>query len=228
MKGQEVINHIIYAEMPDMDNVREKCIGQSAPQKKSSNRLFIKSLATAATAAVLVFVFLFLESGNPKTQNSFSIRTHAIEQQLHEMHDSLTLSEGSVAEVTIFQDTGSTESTFAHINIYQSIHIVVEGDNLEQVEFFIDGEGEFKKVQYLTADGVFVDSAHGLTVINEVLLGNSFTLDDLDSLSESNSVILAGRSGLTEDSAYITIRAVATFHDSTTQEERLSIIRHLP
>jgi len=225
MTGQEIINHVVCGEMPDMDSVREKCIQQTTIHKKHIKRSPPRSMALAATAAVLVLCFFLFWNSARQASNSFSIKAYALE---YSENGSIVMHEGHTAEATIMSGsmTGEEEgSTFC--DLYFSFCFDVKGENINGVEFFTDGEGDFKKVQYLTKNGEFVDSEHGLTVISEKYLGNSFTLDDLGSLTDGY-VLLAGKHGPVYESFTLTVRAVATFNDGATQEEIFDIFIPMP
>jgi len=227
---KNMINHVVPSDSL-MQEVRDKMVTIAETRVHTPGtahrKLMLCILLVLATAA-FVFVFTVFESNDSQAHNSFSIRIHTLEQQ---RNGSVTLQEGTIAElsVTMTGDFIDSEGSLvtSYSNLYQSINFHIEGENIKQVEFFIDNGGAFKKVQYLTENGEFVDSISGLTIISETYLGNSFTLDDLGSL-EDGYVILAGKPGIVTKSSSLEIQVIATFNDNTTQEEYLNIYLPLP
>jgi len=194
-----------------------RAIAPGSAQRKTK----LRYLLITATAA-LVLLFILFESSDTQINNSFSINVHALELQ---RNGSVTLREGSIFESTMTMTGDFFDSegrfTYSYSNLYQSIYFIIEGENIKHVEFFTD-DGDFRKVQYLTENGEFVNSRHGLTTISDKHLGNSFTLDDLGSLTDGY-VILAGKPGIATKSFSLTIHVIATFDDNTTQEELLNV-----
>jgi len=45
MKGKEIINHIVRAKMPDREQVKERIIMQSLPEKRTTSRQVYRSPA---------------------------------------------------------------------------------------------------------------------------------------------------------------------------------------
>ena len=79
-----------------------------------------------------------------------------------------------------------------------------------------------------TVNGEFVTHTDTwLIEISARYLGNSFSFNDLGSL-EDGYVLFAGKPGVTNESLSLTVRAVDTFNDNTTQEETLEIYLPLP
>ena len=59
MKGKEIINHIVHAEMPDMEQLRENCILEATKQTAVKRTVWVKRLVPVAACLVLVFAALF-------------------------------------------------------------------------------------------------------------------------------------------------------------------------
>jgi hypothetical protein len=124
MKGQEIVNAIVRANMPDIARVRERCLQQPFPER-AVNPLYRRPcflFATAAALAVCVIVgsvFIFSGDGG----NVFVAKTYAF----HEMED------GSVElrEVEVYGDNDNglyltitlMDGAAKSVGVYTSNHV---------------------------------------------------------------------------------------------------------
>lgn len=243
MKGQQIIEFIARAEMPDIEQVREKCLAQAAAEKRRVRRPVFLAGVTLAAAAVLAVCFIFGNSlFTPKPGNSFAIKAYALEQQ---EDGSFSVSQTKV------DDSGNAlgfgGSGFG--SYYKGIFLNFEGQNIQSVEIFAyDGEyyakthhptecGEimFAKQRILMLDGKILYGLRTDTYDEEgkfipvktfyttgpfQRLGSRFTMT-ADELTE-DLLLYVGRvrlRGYVSPNLNITVHAVATFTDGATQEE---------
>ena len=236
MKGQEVISNIVRAEMPDISQIRDKCVRETAAQEHSTrqatrmNRPLFRTMAlTAAAVAVLVCLGLFGNTfSNNRSDNAFSVIAYAYED---EENGSISLRSYEVTP----EGWQSCVSTSDYYGYYRSIYFGVEGNNVENVEFIAVGDCKFKKERYLFENGKFAESNYheyydddgnltgigcSYTKLSEEVFGNSLTLEELGELAE-DEILFVGRPHNGDDFKIplnLTIRAIATFKDGTTQE----------
>ena len=219
MKGQEVIDHIINSDMPDFEYVREKCIRQQTSNAQRSKRLVLRVMTTAASLAVLVFVFYLFDNSDMQPHNSFSITAHAVEQQ---GSGPVTVQDDTTAEI-ITWNLNDSERSFTYNDLRQSIQFFIEGENIKEIEIIADGRGNFTSVRYLTENGELVESEHGLTVLSETYLGNSFNFNDMGSLLDGYVILTDIPGFITASDSDVVISVIATFEDNTTQTELVRI-----
>jgi len=222
MKGSEIIKFAMGEEMPDMAQVRDNCVKQTAPVKRRTSSPVFRLVSIAAVAAVVALCLNLIDIADTQTANTFSIQAHAFGQG---ENGSVDVQSGTINSITITADITEDEEIFTFSNVYQSLYFVVEGDNIKDVELFTDGDGDFKRTRYLTDNGEFVDSEHGLTIISENRLGKRFTLEDLGDLSDGY-VLMAGIPGTVNEDTTMTIHVIATFTDGTTQSQVIVIDIH--
>ena len=76
MKGKEIINHIVKTKMPDLEQVREKCVRQTFSESRIMPRKIwlSASVATACMALVLTLVFV-LQLGGGAVAFALSVST---------------------------------------------------------------------------------------------------------------------------------------------------------
>ena len=72
MKGKELIQTAVRAEMPDMEQMRENCIRQAAEKSGAKRGIWAKSLVPAAACAVVIIAAVFafpnlIDGGSPVT-----------------------------------------------------------------------------------------------------------------------------------------------------------------
>ena len=140
MRGNEIINHIVRAEMPDMDQVRGKCVQQEISQKQHKKRPRFRSAVTLATTAAVVICFLLGNMLlNPHGDNVFFVKAYAMEQQ----------ADGSIGlrEVDVVDQPDTWGGYFDGENFYVSVGLKYEGENIKSVDFTA-AEGFFAK-QYI-------------------------------------------------------------------------------
>ena len=239
MKGQEIVDQIVRKEMPDIEQVRENCHSQTAPQEHRSSRPYLRTAVfTAVAAALVIGIFLF---GNvlstPDNKNFFSISAHALELQ----------EDGSITllnyEVSSRDEHGGsfaiTTSSPEVESYYEAIFINVEGANIKNVEFLTDEGLIFKNTYLLAENGVIVihdtiqynentdDDGNTIgyygnfTILSEEYLGNRFTLNDLGDPAEG-AVLFVGGEGF-DFGTIVTIHALVTFNDGTIHEETFTM-----
>lgn len=131
MKGNEIINHIVRAEMPDMEQVREKCVRQAISQEQHRKRPRPRSAFMLATAAavicLMVFGSMFL---TPRDGNMFVIKAYAMEVQ---EDGSVQLREVDIADTRPEYWGGYIDRETN--TLYVSLGLRCEGENIESVEF---------------------------------------------------------------------------------------------
>lgn len=227
MNGKEIITHAVRAEMPDMEQMRDNCVIQAQTTtlnqhgKRPGLRFAIPITATAAVLAVMLFGNTFLHT---QTGNAFSINAYAMEIQ-----DDGTVSKFALND-QIEDETGiTTWSAMDGEYSYRGIAIECEGKNIQSVEFSADDDAMFAKMYVEIENGKIVYDKEfydgdkligGRIEADPERIGSSFTLE-MDEMTD-NLILFAGKP--TSDGEYIypldlTIRAVATFNDATTQEE---------
>lgn len=248
MKGNEIIDFIVQNEMPELEQVREKCLLQATAEKRQIiKRPLLLASATLATAAVLAMCFLL---GNtlfsPKPGNSFSLKAYALEQQ----------EDGSFQiNDTIVDDSGDVlgYGTGGDFSYYRGLYLNFEGQNIQSVEFYAYDDEDYAKTHHPTECGeIMFARQHVLMVNGKIIyspvgpfydaddtdgnnprydkqlytttpfqrLGNRFTMTP-DELTE-DLLLYVGRirlRGYVSPNLNITVHAVATFTDGTTQEE---------
>ena len=240
MKGQEIVNQIVRKEMPDIEQVRENCHSQTAPQEHRSSRPYLRTAVFTAVAAALVISFFLF--GNvlltPDSKNFFSISAHALELQ----------EDGSITllnyEVSSRDEQGESfaigTSSPEGVSFYKAIFINVKGANIKNVEFLADEGLMFKNIYLLAENGVIVihdtiqsyeisdDDGNtvgysgNFTILSEEYLGNSFTLNDIGDPAEG-AVLFVGGEGF-DSGTNVTIHALVTFNDGTIQEETFTML----
>ena len=131
MKGNEIINHIVRAEMPDMEQVRGKCVQQAISQEQHKKRPVFKAAVSFATAAavicLMVFGSIFL---TPQDGNMFVIKAYAMEVQ---EDGSVQLREVDIADTRPEYWGGYIDRKTN--TMYVSLGLRCEGENIESVEF---------------------------------------------------------------------------------------------
>ena len=206
-------------------------------QNQHKRRHVIKAIASLSAAAAVICLMVF---GNmrtaPQAENAFSLKAYAME---HNADGTATMREVDLL--------GETHSWFSHYDgkeLYLSINLKCEGENIERVDFYTD-DGFFAR-QYLKIENgviIFEDGvpsggttdADGHTTIFHYghdfeRIGNSFTLSKGDMTDDL--LLFLGMEieteGLRDSSRNhippsINIRAVATFLDGSSQEETLTL-----
>ena len=248
MKGQKIIDQIVRAEMPDMEQVREKCVMQvqtESREQRSRRQIRRFGVSAVAAAAVLCLCLFGNTILTPQGNNSFFVEAYALEQQAD---GSITLSDSTVdssgESSSICLGIGSPGNLY----LYSAISLNIEGENIKSIEFIGENDCMFLITDVLTENGELVmhedreytimdydgNEMAGLgsfTILSMENLGNSFTLDDMDTLAEGaflfteDTVLFAGKSVEDDNALNLTISAVATFNDGTTQEQILTIAR---
>ena len=235
MKGHEIINYICRAKMPDREQIRENCIRQIATQAQGTTRLFFRLPALIAVTAIVAICFIFGNMIlNPQNNNSFSVIAYALEQQAN---GSISLRDHDI--------TSSGEKRYICLSngdsyMYFGIYFELVGENIENVELIADRDNKLILAHVLTENGELVTYNHqeyydddgnfegysaDFTVKSQEALGNSYRIDSIDGLPE-DSILFVGKPDPDRDYSVppnITIRAVATFKDGTTQEETFLI-----
>lgn len=235
MKGNEIINHIVRAEMPDMEKVREKCVRQAIPQEQRRKRPRFRSAFTLATAAavicLMVFGSMFL---TPQDDNIFVIKAYAMEVQ---EDGSVQLREVDIADTR-------PEYWGGYINgetntMYVGLGLRCEGENIESVEFST-ASGFFAK-QYIgnlsnikTSGDISVGSLRVGPDNQMVVFGRDF--DDIGSTiildnETSNDYLLFWGGNYVESAESesppfpkeINVHAKATFSNGKTVEKDVTI-----
>jgi len=227
MKGKDIIKHIARAEMPNIEQVRENCHRQAIAQKQKKPLLRRVGFA-AATATVLVVCFIFgsifFSSQDGGASNLFIIRAYAMERQ----------ADGSamLREIDLFEQSHSWGGFLDGENFYLSIRLRAEGENIQSVEFFTD-DGFFAK-QYIEMENggivlgdapiLYVGESDFIAVFGTdfEIVGSSLILDS-DAITDDLLLFLGLAVTDGQIPRQMTIHAIATFHDSTTQEETISI-----
>ncbi|GHU49290.1 hypothetical protein FACS1894127_2160 [Clostridia bacterium] len=216
--SQKLIDATCAAVLADMEAQEER---ETRPQRKLP--LFRSAVALATVAAVFCLVMFGTTLLNPQTDNVFSIKAYAMEQQ----------TDGSVElrEVDLINQDHIWSGYNDGENIYLNVRLKCEGENIKSVDFFTD-EGFFAK-QYIkmengkiVTDNVpisYVGDSHTLVMYGTdfEIVGSKLTLEK-DVMTDDLLLFLGssinGRMPLT-----MTIRALATFNDGKTQEETLMI-----
>ncbi|NLO38286.1 MAG: hypothetical protein GX115_02265 [Ruminiclostridium sp.] len=223
MKGNEIINHIVRAEMPDMEQIREKCIRQVISQEQPRKRPRFRAAVTLATTAVVVICLLFgTMLLNPHGDNVFFVKAYAMEQQ----------PDGSIGlrEVDVVNQPdvwgGYTDGKV----FYVSVGLKCEGENIKSIEFSTE-EGFFAKQHiddlknsedvktlYVGAESrIAVYGTDFETVGDKIILNKDTLSDDLLLFwgTENND--------LKNIPQKIDIQAKATFDDGRTDERTVTI-----
>lgn len=208
MKGSELIQQIVRDEMPDVEQVRRE-IHQTALEEARARR---SPLRLAAMAAVAVAICLLVGGVVWKQQggNSFAVKAYAVEG---EADGSISLQDYMVMPSqpgTIYVTAIRTEDGYD----YREIYLECEGENIKTVEFIAEEGVRFIKRQDLA-------EMPGSTY---AMYGNTFILEG-DQLGKDVSLFV-GKPGPVKDSylpVTVTIRAIATFTDGTTQEETFTV-----
>ena len=74
MIGKEIINHVVRAEMPDMEQFREKCLQQATLKPKTTyRRAWISASAATACLALVLTLTLMLNLGGGTVAYALSI-----------------------------------------------------------------------------------------------------------------------------------------------------------
>ena len=245
MKGHEIINYIVRAKMPDREQVRENCIQQATPQMQGTKRPFRHLTSLVAATAVVLICFILgnvvLNLQDNKSSNVFSVKAYALEQQAN----------GSISLRDYYElnsnDEGSTKSGQGLVisnsdgSFYfgRGVYFEFNGENIKNVEFIADEDDAMFVLAHVLKEngklvmqdtkenyddnGYYMGSGSSFTVKSLEYLGKSFTLDSMNSLPE-DSILFVGKSYLGNDyTLNLTIRAIATFNDGTTQEEKILI-----
>ena len=195
--------------------------------QKQIRRPFTKTAVLLASAAaviclmVLGSVFLF-----PQNNNAFQLKAYALEQQ----------DDGSIEqrEVDLVNDKQGWSFNDDGENVYINIWLKCDGENLKNVDFYVD-DGFFAKQYIIRENGQILKdgvpmAGSGSTIMrygnDYVNVGNHFTLN-ADEMTDDLLVFWGTESRrIGKDlnlPAELTIRAVATFKDGKTQEEALVI-----
>lgn len=223
MKGNEIINHIVRAEMPDMDQVREKYARKALSQEQHKKRPFFRSAFTLATTAVVVICLLFGNMLlNPHGDNVFSVKAYAMEQNAD---GSIGLREVDVVDQPDVWGGYTDGKVF-----FVSVGLKCEGENIKSVEFSTD-EGFFAKqhigdlknsedvmTMYVGAESrIAVYGTDFETVGDKIILDKDTLTDDLLLFwgTENND--------LKDIPQKIDIQAKATFNDGGTDERTVTI-----
>lgn len=143
MKGKEIINHIVRAEMPDMEQVREKCIRQAISQERHKKRPHTRSAFALVTAAAVICLILFGSTlFTPQGDNIFVVKAYAMEIQ---EDGSVELREVDIADTRPEYWGGYIDGETN--TMYVGLGLRCEGENIESVEFSTD-DGFFSE-QYI-------------------------------------------------------------------------------
>ncbi|MCL2320928.1 MAG: hypothetical protein FWC47_02345 [Oscillospiraceae bacterium] len=233
MKGHEIINHIVRAKMPDREQVRENCIHNL--QMNDAKRPFLHLTSLVVTTAVVLICFLLgsmiLNLRDNKKGNLFSVKAYALEQQAN----------GSITLRDYYELNSYDEKTVLGLGLANSdgsfyggrgIYFEFNGENIKNVEFIVEeDDAMFVLAHVLKENGQIVmndmGSFNSFTVKSWEYLNKSFTLDSMNSFPE-DSLLFVGKSYPDGNNNYkaplnLTIRAIATFNDGTTQEEKILI-----
>ncbi|MDD4565227.1 MAG: hypothetical protein PHE79_07125 [Eubacteriales bacterium] len=225
MRGNEIINHIVRAEMPDMDQVRGKCVQQEISQKQHKKRPRFRSAVTLATTAAVVICFLLGNMLlNPHGDNVFFVKAYAMEQQ----------ADGSIGlrEVDVVDQPDTWGGYFDGENFYVSVGLKYEGENIKSVDFTA-AEGFFAK-QYINnlSDEdeedilkMYVGADNRLVMAGEdfEIAGDRITFDDETMTDDLLLFWGIEASDMSEVPKKIEISARATFNDDKTQELLVTI-----
>ncbi len=226
MKGNEIINHIVRAEMPDMEQVREKCIRQAITReqhrKHPNARLAFVAAMTAVAVMCLLFGNMFL---NSQGENVFAVKAYAMERQ----------PDGSIGlrEVDVVNQPDGWGGYSDGKVFYVSVGLKCEGKNIKNVEFSVD-EGFFAK-QYINhlennedIPALYVGAENRLVMYGTDFetVGNKVILDK-DTLSEDLLLFWGtentGMKDIPQKPQKIDIQAKATFNDGKTDERTVTI-----
>ena len=200
-----------------------------------NRRIFKAAVSLAVAAAVIcmaVFGGLFL---TPQAENAFSLRAYAMERQ----------ADGAVEmrEVDLLEEMQRWSSYYDGKELYLNISLKCEGENIECVDFYTD-DGFFAKQYLKMENGIVIleegvpaggwTDAEGRTTIlhygNEFeIIGSRFTLNR-DDMTDDLLLFLGMELETTDWDDWfshipqqVIIRAIATFSDGKTQEERLTL-----
>jgi hypothetical protein len=239
MKGNEIIDYMVRNAMPDMEQVREKCLCQAVTEKRRIKRPFLITAVTLATAAALVICSLLGNTlFNSKVSNSFFIKAYALEQQddgSFKLSDTTTAYSDGIINSSDLLTSFAIRGTDATNYYYKSIFLSFEGANIKNIEFFADDNGKFAKTYHEMENGEFVKDyielyddytgnligvGYRYSISQLQHLGSTFKLETKDLTKDL--LLLVGREslrGYVSSELNITVHAVATFNDGTKQEE---------
>ena len=236
MKGNEIIDQLVRAELPDTDEVRKACVRQSAPKRRRETRPRRRralALSAAAAAACLILGVSLLTPGGG---GAFSVKAYAAEQQAD---GSLQLQEVDVADAQPASWSGYVDGEAGAV--YVNIGLRCVGENIESVEFSTDS-GFFAK-QYIgtlsqsatSSDLAVSDGLIAYNSGNQVTLfgtefdraGGTITLDR----DTADQYLVFWGTDYTESSAppdaafpkSVTVHATATFSGGKTEEKDVTI-----
>jgi len=109
-------------------------------------------------------------------------------------------------------------------SLYKSIFLKCEGENIASVEFSVDEGGTFIKASVLTENGVpVIHDDSSFTIISKQSLGSSFTLSSVTDIAEEFLLFVGkplpdGEQAIGPNLLNLTVRAIATFTDGSTQD----------
>ena len=234
MKNDKIIN--VWDKMKPCEEIKQEILNDiTQKQQKRSKLSILKSFKPAkiiATAAALIFCFIFGHMLiNPQNGNSFALKAYAMEQQ----------EDGSIEmrEVDLMEDMQAWSGCYDGENLFMSINLKCEGENIKSVDFYTD-EGFFAKQYLKIIDGKIVledgvpasfgsngDGTYTITMYGDDFekIGSSFTLNKDDMTDDLLLFLGTPVTNWLETPTQMTIRAVATFNDGKTQEETLVIDR---
>lgn len=235
MKGKEIINHAVRAEMPDREQVKENILRQSVSVKQDRKRpIYRRSAVTLATAAVLVLCFIFGNMlMNPQSDNVFILKAYAMEQQADGPNE--------LREVDLTNQSPIWGGYLDNGILYLNVILKCEGENIKNVEFFTeDGFFAKQKENLYIEEGKAIDNyvskleelddgtihitwygGHDFEKIGSNLTLDGETIND-HLLYLGTEWIDMSKSGQPPYST-ITVNAVVAFNDGKQQEETLVI-----